>query len=103
MNTHRSLLTSAKNAAQQALSMQRALNKRFSYIIFFPEMIPKFAEDDFAIDQWKIPSYVFYVLVPVGFAVWLIRYRKLAALQEKLSLTETKLNTGIFYLNALDY
>lgn len=141
MNLHSSSLISAKNAAQQAVSIQRELYSRFSYIIFFPEMvnlddlqipefcshirlmksfvldhfskqqeiveiftmIPQVTEDDFAIDNWNIPSYILYVLLPVGFAIWLIRYRKLSALQNKLSLTESKLNTGIFYLNAFDY
>jgi hypothetical protein len=60
--------------------------------------IPDFQESDFEFDLFQVPSFIYYLILPIGILCWIVRYNKLCRVRDKLGLALSKMNTADFYL-----
>jgi|GEM_PF-5415005 len=63
--------------------------------------LPSINLSDFQYYTWGIPSYLLFILLPVGVIVWINTYIKLSTLQNKLKDVERTSGTLLFILKAL--
>lgn len=63
--------------------------------------IPSFQESDFEFDLFQIPSFIYYLILPIGIISWIVRYSKFCRLRDKLGLALSKMNTADFYLKGV--
>ena len=62
--------------------------------------LPSLDKTEFEYYTWGIPSYLLYILLPVGVIVFINTYLKLTALSDKLKGIERTLNTISFFSKA---
>ena len=60
--------------------------------------IPDFQESDFEFDLFQVPSFIYYLILPIGILCWIVRYNKFCRVRDKLGLALSKMNTADFYL-----
>lgn len=56
----------------------------------------------FLISYFTQPSFLFYIVLPVGVLTWIYRYYKLTSIRSKLGEASSKMNTAVFYLKATE-
>lgn len=64
--------------------------------------IPDLEETDFDFGVLGLPSFLFYLVLPVGIFTWIYRYYKLTDIRNKLGEALSKMNTAVFYLKATE-
>lgn len=87
--------------AIKSYSAQLTLNDDTKIIKEKLSEMPNISQSDFKYYTWGIPSYLLFVLLPVGLAAWTNTYIKLSNLQTKLKDVERSSGTLLFMLKAL--